>query len=68
MTGFIKDKEIEIIYPDNKTIEIFQKIKEIDQRIEFMDAMHIACAKSNGIKVFVTLDKHYWKTKKFKNI
>jgi len=57
LDGFIKDKEIEIIYPDNKTIEIFQQIKEIDPRIEFMDAMHIACAKSNGIKVFVTIDK-----------
>ena len=54
---FLEYKKIKVISVDYETMKVFQQIKEIDPRIELMDAMHIACAKSNGIKVFVTIDK-----------
>lgn len=52
----LKEAQLSLVSPRFTTLTIVDKIRKIDDRVEFMDALHVACAMENGIKVFVTFD------------
>ena len=56
LSNAIIPSNTQITFPNKDTMKIFDNLNEIDDRIEFMDALHLACAINHKADYFVTLE------------
>ena len=60
----IKRKKIAFGCPKVSTYEIIGRMRQVETRLESLDALHLATAVDNGANVFVTFDKTLMNSKR----